>query len=766
MPSRLTAFAVFGAFCGGALSTFAQSPPSLGSAASFAVLGASRVTNTGPTIVSGNVGVSPGNTVTGLSGSNFVLGERRVNDSLAQQAQKDITAAYANLAARPCEWTLDGDLGGRTLAPGVYCLPRDTVLTGALTLDANGNRDAVWIFQVESSLSTAPESTVQTINSGRDNKVFWRIGGPAAFGAASTFTGNVLARADITLDRNANVSGRLLTQTGAVTLDDGAVTICCDLLDMTPHLLPRGTVGTPYAAMLTAADGKPPYTFAMVAGELPPGMTFSASGFSGTPTASGVFQAAIAVTDAAGLNCIRVYTISISCGLTLPPLPRPLVACIRYDESIAPPGDTGPYEYSVTGGQLPDGLMLPTPEGVLSGTPSTTGDYDFTVTVTDRFGCTDSRRYTGTITGALKPDCDEIPEGAVGEDYDVTFTATGSTEPFTCAFSGLPTGLTGSGCTIKGKPTAGGCYTVTVSACDITKTCTIVIRPVITFSPDPLPHGRACTPYETTIIASGCTEPYTFDEPPTGSLPPGLEFHAGVIKGTPTEPGTYEFTVVAREDGSHSESHKYTIVVDCPEIVIDPELPDATACEDYEHQFEPTGCPEPHEFHFAPGTLPAGLQLSETGLLYGRPELPGDYTFDVIVTPEGECEPTTFRVQLTVVCLVKLSRSSLPHGVLGDAYDETLTACGGTPPYTFSVISGSLPPGLTLSPDGDITGIPTALGCRTFTVRATDSLACSGQRTYRICIVAPGGSIPALSGWGLIALALLLTGFGLLAVRR
>lgn len=773
MRSSLTAVAVFSALCGGALSTFAQSPPSLGSAASFAVLGASRVTNSGSTIISGNAGVSPGSTVTGLSQSNFVLGDRRVNDSLAQQAQKDNTAAYADLAARPCGTTLVGVVGKLTLAPDVYCLPPSTILTGPLTLDAGGNRDAVWIFQIESSLTTAPQSTVQTINDGRDNKVFWQIGGPATFGAASTFTGNVLARADITLDHDANVSGRLLTQTGAVTLDDGAVTICCDLLDMTPHLLPHGTVGTPYAVTLTALDGKPPYTFAMAAGELPPGITFSASGFSGTPTANGVFQAAIVVTDADGLNCIRVYTISI-CGLiTLPPLPQPLVACIRYDESIAASGGTEPYVYSVTG--LPEGLVPPMPDGFLSGTPSTTGDYDFTVTATDRSGCTGSRRYTGTITGALelKPDCGEIPEGTVGQDYGVTFTAINGTGPFTCIFSGLrPPGTEPLGCTITGKPTAGGCYPVTVtirsSACETTKTCTIVIRPVITFSPDPLPDGKICTRYKATITASGCTGPYTFDEPPPGSLPPGLVFDAGtgVISGTPTKRGPNPFTVVARdEDGQHTESHTYTIVVTCPEIPIDRELPDATACEYYEHQFTVTGCPEPYEFSFAPGTLPAGLDLTETGLLYGTPDLPGAYTFDVIVTPK-ECPPTTFRVHLKVVCLVKLSPSRLPHGVLGAAYDETLTACGGTPPYTFSLASGTLPPGLTLSPDGDITGIPTALGCRTFTVRATDSLGCSSQRTYRICIAAPGVSIPTLFGWGTLALALLLAGFALMAVRR
>src|SRR5262245_12503176 len=152
----LVAFAVIGALCCGTFPMLAQ--PSLGSAASFAVLG-SRVSNAGNTILAGNAG---GGTVSGLSRSNFVLGGVFENDSLTRQAQSDRATAYTALGALTPFTPLTGNLGGRTLAPGCYRLSPNAMLDGALILDAGDNRDALWIFQIDQSLTTSPLSTVQT----------------------------------------------------------------------------------------------------------------------------------------------------------------------------------------------------------------------------------------------------------------------------------------------------------------------------------------------------------------------------------------------------------------------------------------------------------------------------------------------------------------------------------------------------------------------------------------------------------------------------
>jgi hypothetical protein len=199
----------------------------LGSAQSFAVLGASTVTNTGPTVVNGNLGVSPGIAITGFP-PGIVIGTTHAGDPVALQAQTDLTAAYNTAAAAPCGTDLSGqDLGGLTLTPGVYCFSSSAALTGTLTLNAQGNPNAVFIFQVGSALTTASNSAVVMTNGGSlCSNVFWQIGTSATLGTGTMFGGNILALASITLTTGASVSGRTLARTGAVTLDSSSVGGC------------------------------------------------------------------------------------------------------------------------------------------------------------------------------------------------------------------------------------------------------------------------------------------------------------------------------------------------------------------------------------------------------------------------------------------------------------------------------------------------------------------------------------------------------------
>jgi hypothetical protein len=303
---------------GTAAAAIAQSPPSLGSARSFAVLGGSRVTSSGATILAGNAGVSPGASVDGISASNFVIGGVFTNDGLARSAQRDQTDAYEELDDLPCGTTLPSALAGRILEPGVYCAGPAT-LSGRLTLDAGGDPNAVWIFKVD-SLTTEPSSAVDIVNGGKDGNVFWRIAGAVALGANTYFIGNVLAQSDIGAGSGVSVAGRLLSHNGAVSLRDSSVTICCEVLTMLPRMVPGGTVGTAYAQTLAVIGGTPPYTFAAVAGQLPPGIVLSARGaLSGVAAADGTFRVAIVVTDSEGISCIRVYAISICRTITLSP---------------------------------------------------------------------------------------------------------------------------------------------------------------------------------------------------------------------------------------------------------------------------------------------------------------------------------------------------------------------------------------------------------------------------------------------------------------
>ncbi|GAC1600100.1 MAG: hypothetical protein NVS4B10_11680 [Myxococcales bacterium] len=202
----------------------AATAPLLRSAGSFAVLGASTVTNTGSSTIVGDLGVSPGLAITGFPPGLVSGGTTHKGDAVALQAQADVTAAFVELAARSCTANLTGkDLGGMTLVPGVYCFASSAQLTGTLILDAQGKSDAVFVFQIGTTLTTASGSAVRMANGAGACNAYWQVGSSATLGTTTAFTGNILALASITLNTGASISGRALARTGAVTLDTNHV---------------------------------------------------------------------------------------------------------------------------------------------------------------------------------------------------------------------------------------------------------------------------------------------------------------------------------------------------------------------------------------------------------------------------------------------------------------------------------------------------------------------------------------------------------------
>ena len=239
----------------------AATAPSLGTAQSFAVLGGSTVTNTGPTTISGgDLGVSPGLAITGFPpGIVNPPGATHAGDANALQAQSDVTIAYNNLAGQPCTSDLTGqDLGGLTLTPGVYCFSSSAQLTGTLTLDAQGNAGAVFIFKIGSTLTTASNSSVRVINSGSACNVYWQIGSSATLGTNTAFAGNLLASASITLNTGATLTGRALARAGAVTLDSNTISSAgCTAPTPAPTATVPAATATVIAATQTATAATP-----------------------------------------------------------------------------------------------------------------------------------------------------------------------------------------------------------------------------------------------------------------------------------------------------------------------------------------------------------------------------------------------------------------------------------------------------------------------------------------------------------------------------
>jgi hypothetical protein len=200
----------------------------LGSDDTFAVLASATVTNAGPTIVTGNLGVSPGTAVVGFGPGTVIGGSIFAGDPKAAQAQLDLTVAYNAAAAKAKTATLSkADIGGMTITPGVYTPPLSSAslaITGTVTLDGQNNPDSVFIFQIPSTLTTANNSAVTLINHANACNIFWQVGSSATLKKATNFSGVILAMASISLSTGATINGRLLARSGAVTLASDTVT--------------------------------------------------------------------------------------------------------------------------------------------------------------------------------------------------------------------------------------------------------------------------------------------------------------------------------------------------------------------------------------------------------------------------------------------------------------------------------------------------------------------------------------------------------------
>lgn len=240
-----------------ALSAYADSV-NLGTAASFGVLAGSAVTNTGSSVIAGNVGVWPGTAVSGFPPGIVSGGTLHLGDAVAQKAQADLTTAYNATASLAPTATLTGqDLGGMTLTPGVYFFSSSAQLTGTLTLNDLGNPNAVFVFQIGSTLTTASNSAVIFTSSLTDKNVYWQVGSSATLGATTVFTGNILALTSITLNNGASIGcGSALAINGAVTLNNNVIGGGCGGVSSVPEPGTMSLMGGGMAILAGAAFRK------------------------------------------------------------------------------------------------------------------------------------------------------------------------------------------------------------------------------------------------------------------------------------------------------------------------------------------------------------------------------------------------------------------------------------------------------------------------------------------------------------------------------
>jgi large repetitive protein len=529
--------------------------------------------------------------------------------------------------------------------------------------------------------------------------------------------------------------------------------------------LATGTVGVSYSSAITATGGATPYTYALNSGTLPAGLTLNAStgAITGTPTAGGTFNPSFKVTDANGATLTSsALTLTINAPtLTVTPASGALPGATQnaaYSQTITTSGGTPTYSYVITSGALPTGITLA--GNTLNGTPTVYGNFTFQITATD--SSTGTGPYTKTVSYTLDVNSaapvittSTLPNGTVGSAYTATISASGGTPAYTYqVISGtLPAGLLFNNGVISGTPTAGGTFPLTVQVTDANaKTGTqsyslIIAGATVTITPGSLTLTDGVVMNQT-LTASGGTSPYSFSVS-SGSLPPGLSLSStGVLAGTPTSAGAYSFTVQARDSstgsGPYSATQSYSGSVGAPTLNLQPGGPNLSTAygQAYSVTFTTTGGIEPYSYTLS-GTLPTGLSFNaSTATLSGTPAQSGTYPFTVVTTDHstGTGAPFSTSQNYTLIvsaAAISLTPISLPNGQVGAAYGTTLTASGGIAPYTYSLSSGSLPQGMTLTPTGVLSGTPTGGGSFSFTVLATDQNGQTGNRSYSFTINQP-----------------------------
>jgi uncharacterized repeat protein (TIGR01451 family) len=413
----------------------------------------------------------------------------------------------------------------------------------------------------------------------------------------------------------------------------------------------------------------------------------------------------------------------------------------------------GAFNWAVTAGSLPAGLSLNPTSGELSGTPSSPNSQTFTVQATDAEGCSGTREYT------LQPVCPPIaitpttlPHAEVGVTYPAqTLMAAGGAAPYSWSVSSgsVPTGMNlGSSGQLIGTPTTDGLVTFTVQATDAT-TCfgtesiTIRVCPVITLGA--LTDATSGQAFNGSVAASGGAGPYVY-QLTSGSLPSGLALNTatGAVTGTSDTPGTSNFTVEVTDANGCVKSEAYALDVVCPTVTLSPALLNsATVGVAFNQTLSASGGTGPYSFAVTSGTLPTGMTLSGAGVLSGTATSAATVPLTVEATDANGCTGTR-NYTLEVVCpTIVVTPASLNTPTVGSPFSQTLSASGGTGPYTFMVSDGALPAGLSLSNGGVLSGTATSDAAATFEVQAADANGCAGALDYTVTPVCPAITLGA-----------------------
>ena len=602
---------------------------------------------------------------------------------------------------------------------------------------------------------TRPATTTATVGT-PFSQMFTQTGA----GGVATFTTTSTLPAGLTLSTTGLLSGTP-TQFGTfpiiVTVTDSeqctgksatyTLVVSCQTISVSNPPTNTGVANAPFSQTFTQVGAIGSATFS-TASTLPSGLTLATNGtLSGTPVQTGTFPITVTVTDSNGCTGTSSYTLTISCQtITVSnPVNANGTANAAFSETFTQAGAIGTATFT-TASTLPAGLTLAT-NGTLSGTPTQTGSFPITVTVTDSNGCTGtSATYTLVIAcQTINVTNPGTTTGTVSAAFSQTFTQTGAigTPVFTTA-STLPAGLTlATNGTLSGTPTQTGSFPIVVTVTDAngctgtSATYTLVIGcQTITVTNPATTTGTVSTPFNQQFTQAGAVGGATFTTAST--LPGGLTLAAnGTLSGTPTQTGSFPIIVTVTDgNGCTGTSATYTLVIGCQTITVsNPAVSTGPAGTPFSQTFTQTGAFGSATFTTA-STLPTGLTLSTAGLLSGTPTQGGTFPIVVTVTDANGCTGTSATYNLVITCpVITVINPANANGTASSAFSETFTQTGAIGGATFTLATGTLPAGLSLSTGGVLSGTPTQTGSFPITVMVTDGNGCTGTGpTYTIVI--------------------------------
>lgn len=532
--------------------------------------------------------------------------------------------------------------------------------------------------------------------------------------------------------------------------------------------LPVAVVNVAYVgADLSASGGTGPYTWALISGALPPGMTLTAAGhIGGTPLAVGTFPFGVKVTDST-LPTPETATATLSLvvaptGLSLTGGAPDGVLDVGYSKVFTATGGTAPYSYSISNGSLPPGLALDPITGQISGTPTTAGFFPFTISAHD--SSVPSKMASDPTSITINPPLSivtlALPDATEGQGYNQQLLATGGEQPYTWTVVAgfMPFGLylnanTGQ---IVGHPHISGTFNFKVMVTDSAHPAQTAFESYVLKVNHGLvvntafPDGVVGSGYSVMAATTGGTAPYGWAVT-NGSLPPGLALNpaTGQIAGTPTTPGYYPFSLTVSDSSTPGLTTVVSTSITIESVLtsLTTSMPDGTVGIGYSQMVTAGNGLPPYHFAVSSGGLPNGLGLTATtGAITGTPTVSGQFGFTVEVNDSSTPAQALF-IPLTITIHPKLTFvcGALANGTVGTPYAQALTATGGTKPYTWVQISGSMPPGLALTPStGVISGVPTAAGFYTVNIAVADSSTPIGN-TSATCTIAISGTLAITS---------------------